>query len=60
MGYDIVSMVPMFCEVFLGDSDVEGGLAFPDRIDRETLDYKLEAIDEDHDGSGTRTTNVQA
>jgi hypothetical protein len=44
MGYDIVSMVPMFCDVFLGASDVEGGLAFPDRIARDSLDYSLESL----------------
>ena len=44
MGYDIVSLVPAFCEVFLGASDVEGGLAFPDRIERELLDYSLDSL----------------
>jgi hypothetical protein len=44
MGYDIVSLVPVFCEVFLGESDVEGGLAFPERIERKGLDYRLESL----------------
>lgn len=44
MGYDIVSLVPVFCEVFLGESEVEGGLAFPDRIDRSALDYSLDSL----------------
>lgn len=44
MGYDIVSLVPLFCQVLLGESRVEGGLAFPDRIDRGALDYSLESL----------------
>jgi hypothetical protein len=44
MGYDIVSLVPLFCQVLLGKSRVEEGLAFPNRIDREALDYRLENL----------------
>ena len=44
MGYDIVSLVPVFCEVLLGESDVEGGLAFPDRLERRALDYSLDSL----------------
>src|SRR5207253_370710 len=44
MGYDVVSLVPVFCDVFLGESEVEGGLAFPERIERDLLDYSLESL----------------
>ena len=44
MGYDIVSMVPMFCDVFVGRMQVDGGLPFPDRIERELLDFSLESL----------------
>jgi hypothetical protein len=44
MGYDIVSLVPVFCDVLLGESDVEGGLAFPHRLERRALDYSLDSL----------------
>jgi hypothetical protein len=44
MAYDIVSMVPDFCDVFVGRAPVAGGLPFPDRIERERLDLSLESL----------------
>jgi hypothetical protein len=44
MGFDIVSLVPDFCEVFLGAREVDGGLAFPKRIDRDGLDFSVRSL----------------
>ena len=45
MAHDIVSLVPIFCEAFLGLSTFEeGGIAYEDSIERKNLDYSIESL----------------
>jgi hypothetical protein len=44
MGYDIVSLVPAFCDALTGSGGVEGGLPFPKRLKQGGLDYSLDSL----------------
>ena len=45
MAYDIVSLVPVFCEAFEGLSTFEeGGIAYEQDIERNKLDYSIESL----------------
>jgi hypothetical protein len=44
MGYDIVSMVPAFCDALTGAGSVEGGLPFPKRLKQAAMDYSLASL----------------
>jgi hypothetical protein len=44
MGYDIVSLVPGFCDALTGRGSVEGGLPFPKRLRQHLLDYSLDSL----------------
>ncbi len=44
MAYDIVSRVSQFIQVLLGEIQIEGGLAFPEKIEREKLDYSPDSL----------------
>ena len=44
MGYDVVSLVPDFCDAITGRKDIEGGLPFPKRLKPDKLDYSLDSL----------------
>ena len=44
MGYDIVSMVPAFCDALTGAGTVQGGLPFPKRLKQTAMDYSLAGL----------------
>jgi hypothetical protein len=44
MGYDIVSLVPAFCDALIGEGTVEGGLPFPKWLKQRALDYSLDSL----------------
>ena len=44
MGYDIVSMVPAFCDALTGVGSVEGGLPFPKKLNQGAMDYSLTSL----------------
>ncbi len=44
MGYDIVSLVPAFCDALTGEGAVEGGLPFPKHLKQDALDYSLDSL----------------
>jgi hypothetical protein len=45
MAYDIVSLVPAFCQSFVeGLPFAEGGIAFSEQIDRPRMDYSLDSL----------------
>jgi hypothetical protein len=44
MGYDIVSLVPVFCDALTGAGDVEGGLPYPIHLERAAMDYSLASL----------------
>ena len=44
MGYDIVSLVPAFCDALTGRGNVEGGLPFPEQLKQSALDFSLESL----------------
>ena len=44
MAYDIVSKVPSFIQVFLGEIEIEGGIAFPEKIERERMDFSINSL----------------
>jgi hypothetical protein len=44
MGYDVVSLVPDFCDALTGEGSVEGGLSFPKRLKSHLLDYSLNSL----------------
>ncbi len=44
MGYDIVSLVPSFCNALTGRGRVQGGLPFPNRLNQAAMDYSLESL----------------
>jgi len=45
MAYDIVSLVPGFCESFVaGLPFEEGGIAFSDYIERPRMDYSIDSL----------------
>lgn len=44
MGYDIVSMVPAFCDALTGAGTVQGGLPFPKKLKQAAMDYSLASL----------------
>ena len=44
MGYDIVSMVPAFCDALTGAGSVHGGLPFTEKCNQAAMDYGLASL----------------
>ncbi len=44
MGYDIVSMVPAFCDALTGAGEIQEGLPFLKRLDQTAMDYSLTSL----------------
>lgn len=47
MGYDVVSLIPAFCEAFLGQGDFEdGGMVLRDQINVPAMNYSVSSLEE--------------
>jgi hypothetical protein len=44
MGYDIVSVIPDYLDVFLGVARIEGGLPLSQHLDHTAFDFTLESL----------------
>ena len=44
MGYDVVSRIPDYLDVFLGIANIEGGLPLADHLDHAAFDFSLESL----------------
>ena len=45
MSYDVVSLIPGFCEIFCGNGNFEdGGMVYWDQIDLSTYDYSVASL----------------
>ena len=44
MSFDMISRLDDMSDVFLGNADVPGGIAFPEALNRTALDYSLESL----------------
>ncbi len=45
MGRDVVSLIPGFCEIFLGECNFDdGGMVYWDQIDLSTYDYSVASL----------------